>query len=185
MTGRGNGGKSRTRHATCGGVTATRSTAAAIAGNAKAKQQCTKCRDAGRFGPEFMNHKGMCPYAVDSSTFTMAAIVVDSSGDDEIDVYGDDDDDDIDMIAANANDGANGEPKVVAAPPRRRDRKRKLAVVSDGIASSSDGIASSSTATAHDGIASSSTATALVCVPCQTRFRTPAKLAMHKQRVHK
>ena len=129
-----------------------------------------------------MNHKGMCPYAVDSSTFTMAAIVVDSSGDDEIDVYGDDAD--IDMIAANANDGANGEPKVVAAPPRR-DRKRKLAVVSDGIASSSDGIASSSTATAHDGIASSSTATALVCVPCQTRFRTPAKLAMHKQRVHK
>ena len=170
MTGRGNGGNSRTRNATRGGATATRSTAAVIAGNAMAKQQCTKCRDAGRFGKECMNHKGVCPHAVDSSKFTMAAIVI---SDDDV-VISDDDVDDHDMSMIDANDGALTLPfTVVAAPPRRGERKRKLVP---------DGIASSSTATAHDGIASSSTATAHVCVPCHRRFRTPEALARHEQR---
>ena len=187
MTGRGNGGNSRTRNVTRGGATATRSTAAVIAGNAMAKQQCTKCRDAGRFGKEYMNHKGVCPHAVDSSKFTMAAIVI---SDDDDDVIPDDDDDDDDIDLIHADDGANGEPfKVVAAPPRRGERKRKLAAVPDGIASSStatahDGIASSSTATAHDGIASSHPVPSLVCVPCQRRFRAPGALARHEQRDH-
>ena len=81
--GRGNGGKSNTKNSTRGGATATRSTAAVILGNKRAKQQCTKCKSAGRFGVEYVNHKGICPYAVDSSQFTMAPIVISDDDDDD------------------------------------------------------------------------------------------------------
>ena len=32
---------------------------------------------------EFVNHKGICPYAVDSSQFTMAPIVISDDDDDD------------------------------------------------------------------------------------------------------
>ena len=78
--GRGNNGRSHIRNSTRGGVTATRSAAAAILGKQLAKQRCQRHKSAGRVGQEHMDYKGGCPHAVDTTSMTMADAIPVSSG---------------------------------------------------------------------------------------------------------